>query len=221
MSREIRVTIDDDEVFDRMKHRKQQLDLSWEEVLRRGLRHPREGIDHKNRSHRGDRPRYGPSDDFGEEIARRVQAHVTNTLRDSMRGVLGDAPDMRGPTAPGEFESELGSLERAEDATLGFPFLDSGPENVIPLRVNLRTSADGLDVDVVTIRRGKTVSKMNQFTPDARKQVTEHLAHGDKAVLQLPTDEETYRVSPVLAWSRDSTGTAIVTDVEIETVSFE
>lgn len=38
MGREVRITIDDDEVFERMKHRKRELDLSWEEVLHRGLR---------------------------------------------------------------------------------------------------------------------------------------------------------------------------------------
>ncbi|WP_435360733.1 hypothetical protein [Haloarchaeobius sp. DFWS5] len=37
MSREIRISIDDDEVFERMKRRKEELDLSWEETLRRGL----------------------------------------------------------------------------------------------------------------------------------------------------------------------------------------
>lgn len=38
MSREIRITIDDDEIFESMKRRKQALDLSWEEVVKRGLR---------------------------------------------------------------------------------------------------------------------------------------------------------------------------------------
>ena len=38
MAREVRITIDDDEVFERMKARKGALDLSWEEVLHRGLR---------------------------------------------------------------------------------------------------------------------------------------------------------------------------------------
>ena len=38
MAREIRISIDDDEVFERMKARKRDLDLSWEEVLYRGLR---------------------------------------------------------------------------------------------------------------------------------------------------------------------------------------
>lgn len=38
MARAIRIPIDDDEVFERMKARKQALDLTWEEVLHRGLR---------------------------------------------------------------------------------------------------------------------------------------------------------------------------------------
>ena len=38
MAREVRISIDDDEVFERMKARKRDLDLSWEEVLHRGLR---------------------------------------------------------------------------------------------------------------------------------------------------------------------------------------
>lgn len=45
MSREVRITIDDDEVFERMKHRKHELDLSWEEVLHRGLRRTPGGSD--------------------------------------------------------------------------------------------------------------------------------------------------------------------------------
>ncbi|MFC5972183.1 hypothetical protein ACFPYI_12655 [Halomarina salina] len=38
MSRQIRISIEDDEVFERLKRRKDALDLSWEDVLRRGLR---------------------------------------------------------------------------------------------------------------------------------------------------------------------------------------
>lgn len=228
MSREIRVSIDDDEVFERMKHRKQQLDLSWEEVLRRGLRrYPDHGDSYyeRNQSYRysgqerNDRSRGQPGD-LGEDIARHVQNRVADTLRDSMRGVLGDVP---GPVrlGHGEFESELGSLERGEDAMLEFPFLDDALANQIPLRVDLRTSADGLDVDVVTIRQGKSVSEMNRFTPDTRKAITKSLARDGEAVIRLATDDETYRVAPVLSWSRDSTGRPTITSVEIETVMFD
>jgi hypothetical protein len=226
MSREIRVSINDDEVFERMKRRKQQLDLSWEEVLRRGLRHhPNHGdTDHRWSQHRerererernrGRGIRYGRSGDLGEDIAHHVQARVADTLRDSMEGVLEGFPG-----TPGEFESELGSLEGGEDATLEFPFLDDESGNQVPLRVDLQTSADGLDVDVVTIRRGKNTTGTNQFTPETRKTVTEHIAQGETAVLRL--GEETYRVFPVLSWSRDSAGQPTVTDVGIDSVVFE
>lgn len=211
MSREIRITIADDEVFDHMKHRKQQLDLSWEEVLRRGLH------SHGNHRHGGRHEWWNPhmgherAAEFGNEIARRVQSHV----KDSLEGAIPRDP------APG-FEGLLGSLEGAEDATLEFPFLDESSATV-PLRVNLRTSADGLDVSVVSIRSGKTVSGTNQFTSEARKTVTEQLARGETAVLRLTgaAEEETYNVSPVLSWNRDSRGQPVVTDVEIEAVRFE
>lgn len=217
MSREIRVTINDDEVFERMKRRKQKLDLSWEEVLRRGLRRdPDHGGYHRER---GSGVGYGRSGDLGEDIAHHVQARVADTLRDSMEGVLEDFPGTERP--PGEFESELGSLEGGEDATLEFPFLDDDTGNQVPLRVDLRTSADGLDVDVITIRWGKNTSGMNQFTPEARKTVTEHFAQGEAAVLRLATGDETYRVFPVLSWSRDSSGRPTVTNVAIDDVVFE
>jgi hypothetical protein len=230
MSREIRVTIDDDEVFERMKHRKQQLDLSWEEVLRRGLRRsPDRGDfdswqDYNYRrppgQERKDRSR--GQGDLGEDIARHVQARVADKLRNSMEGVLEDVPrETWGPAGRSEFESELGSLEHGEDATLAFPFLDDVSANEIPLRVDLRTSANGLDVDVITIRRGKSVTGMNQFTPETRKAITKNLARGEDAVLRLATDDETYRVSPVLSWSRDSTGQPTITSVEIEDVMFD
>lgn len=157
MTREIRVSIDDDEVFDRMKHRKQQLDLSWEEVLRRGLRrYPDHGGQQRERGYRERGPGVGYSrtGDLGEDIAHHVQARVADTLRDSMEGVLEGFPGDERP--PGTFESELGSLEGGEDATLEFPFLDDDAEYHVPLRVDLETSADGLDVDVITIRRAKT-----------------------------------------------------------------
>jgi hypothetical protein len=229
MSREIRVTINDDEVFERMKRRKQQLDLSWEEVLRRGLRHYPEHGDtdhrwsqHRERDHgRGPGVGYGRSGDLGEDIAHHVQARVADTLRDSMQGVFEGFPGAERPPGPGEFESELGSLEGGEDATLEFPFLDDGAGNQVPLRVDLQTSADGLDVDVVTIRRGKNTAGMNQFTPETRKTVTEHFARGEAAVLRLAAGDETYRVSSVLSWSRDSEGQPTVTNVAIDDVVFE
>jgi hypothetical protein len=227
MSREIRVTINDDEVFERMKRRKQKLDLSWEEVLRRGLRrYPDQGdtdrrwSQHRERDRgRGPGGEYSQSGDLGEDIANHVQARVADTLRDSMEGVMEDFPGTERP--PGEFESELGSLEGGEDATLEFPFLDDDAGNQVPLRVDLQTSSDGLDVDVVTIRRGKNTTGMNQFTAEARKTATERFARGEAAVLRLDTGDETYRVFPVLSWSRDSAGQPTITDVAIDDVVFE
>lgn len=77
MAREIRITVDDDEVFERMRRRKDDLDLSWEEALRRGLSDP-EGSDRGGTgagvgASAGARP--GPRDpEFGDYIREQVQA---------------------------------------------------------------------------------------------------------------------------------------------------
>lgn len=250
MAREIRVTIDDDEVFERLRARKRELDLSWEDVLHRGLRG-------------------GPGDGLDEDIGDRLERQITQRVEESLgrafglddsgsgAGGAGGAGGTRGvgsanrtdttnrsggqsgspdPTSPSSsppaessagssppsssLDAEMETLENAEDAVLRFPFLDDDPGNTVPLRVNLETSADGLGVEVVTIRSGKSVAERNGFDRGARRQIAEALATGEMAILELDAGVEEYHVVPVLSWSHDD-GTPTVTDVSISEVSFD
>ncbi|MFB6175615.1 MAG: hypothetical protein ABEI99_00440 [Halobaculum sp.] len=258
MAREIRVTIDDDEVFERLRARKRELDLSWEEVLHRGLRGG---------------PGDSPDEDIGDRLERQITRRVEESLgrafgldesasRHSGGGASSDSGGSSGgsrdPTPPGSpspdspsppggvdpagrgtpggpqggpaaggprqpsggLDAEVETLANAEDAVLRFPFLDDDPGNTVPLRVNLETSADGLDVEVVTIRSGKAVAERNAFDRGARRQIAEALATGETAILELDAGVEEYHVVPVLSWSDDD-GTPTVTEVSISEVSFD
>ena len=242
MSREIRITIDDDEVFERMRHRKDELDLSWEEVLRRGLaqsddrgtgRHERHG----HAGHRGPTGPTGPAgrgphhtgpdpdefrsserssggwNPFDPDFGRKLSEHITRSVQGSVP--FGD------DFGQGSLEAEIGQLEDAEDAVLAFPFLADDPSNQVPLRVNLRTSSEGLDVEVVAVRRGKDVAAMNRFGADGRSTITKKLAVGEPAALRLRDGAEEYAVFPSLSWSRDSDGRPTVAEIEIESVDIE
>lgn len=73
MSREIRITVADDEVFERMRRQKDALDLSWEEVLRRGL----DDGGHTAGRRDGGADRLDPFDeDFRERLRERVGREV-------------------------------------------------------------------------------------------------------------------------------------------------
>lgn len=237
MAREIRITVDDDEVFERMKRRKQELDLAWEEVLHRGLRpepprheHGRghdQGHDHERgpgpapdpdpsphhgrhgHEHHGEHDRW---DAFAESLESQIQNKVYDTLQSSFGAAGIDVPDHSG------LDEEMGELADAEDATLAFEFLDDRREYRVPLRVNLRTGRDGIDVDVVAVRQGKNVRDTNRFDGGARKQVNARLAAGDPAELRFADGAETYAVRPVLSWGRDESGDPTVTDVTIDEV---
>ena len=228
MSREIRITIDDDEVFERMRRRKDELDLSWEEVLRRGLgRSDERGSGHGPR-HGSPGPGRGPRhphehEEFGvskrgpggwnpfdPDFGRKLSEHI----QQSVQGSLPFETDLG-------LEAEIGELEDAEDAVLAFPFLADDPSNQVPMRVNLRTSSEGLDVEVVAVRRGKDVAEMNRFDSGARATVTKRLAAGEPAALRLRDGEEEYAVFPSLSWSRDADGRPTVSEVEIESVEIE
>lgn len=218
MAREIRITIDDDEVFERMKARKRELDLSWEEVLHRGLRRDDPGRDereefsqYRTEGTRREPPR-GPIDDpsgFAEDLKRQIQGQVRDSLRASVEDDL--------------LDTEVATLESAEDAVLVFEFLGERARDrayQIPLRVTLEASTEGLEIDVVAVRHGKTVTDMNTFDPGVRKRVIESLAAGEGATLRLAAGEEEYRVEPVLSWTRTD-GTPTVGAVSIEEVRFD
>jgi hypothetical protein len=227
MSRQIRITVDDDEVFERLKRRKDALDLSWEDALRRGLRDskqppraPDPGDVYQEGDHGPGRDRGGrrgtetgtggaagsdpsPFDpDFGERLAERVLSRVG----ESVSGVADS------------LDEEIDRLEDAEDAVL---VLGDGEGERVPLRVSLHTGPGGLDVDVVAVRSGKDTEGMNEFADGARAAVARRFAQGETATLELAGGEETYDVRPELEWARGDDGTPAVTDVAVREVVFE
>jgi len=233
MSREIRISVDDDEVFERMKRRKQALDLSWEEVLHRGLRRapsadqpgrgpsdppwggpepePWESGPYGPRGQQGPRD---PWDEFADDLEAKIRGKVFDSLRTGFGAAGIDVPD----ASEYGLDDEVETLTNAEDATLVFDFLEDGPGTQVPLRVNLTTSREGLDVEVVAVRQGKNVSDMNRFGRETRKRVNSRLAAGEPATLRFAEGVEEYRVLPVLSWSRDERGDPVVVDVEIAEV---
>lgn len=219
MAREIRITIDDDEVFERLRRRKRQLDLSWEEALRRGLRERGRPGAHVSVNAGGATP-FDP--DFGERIKRSVARSLQESLAD-----LGEewAPEPHEPPEPAEpagdreLDVEIDRLADAEDAVLGFDFLDSEGA-AVPLRVDLRTTADGLEVDVVAVRRGKGTEGTNEFAQGDRKAVASRLAGGGTATLEVGPGE-TYAVTPELSWARDGEGRPTVSEVDVAEVHLE
>jgi hypothetical protein len=221
MAREVRITINDDEVFERMKRMKKELDLSWKEVLHRGLQiddgspPPGQGSSAQGGQDYGQAP-------IEEDFEDRIERHVKERIGASLENALGI--DTHEQSSPGrssyDYEQEVESLENAEDATLVFPFLDDEPGYQVPLRVALEMRAGEVDVEVVTVRQGKSVTDMNSFDRGARHRIAEELATGSSVRLKLGGGVEAYDVTPVLTWSRDSQGDPIVDEVEIEDVLF-
>ncbi|WP_232686182.1 hypothetical protein [Halobacterium zhouii] len=234
MSRQIRISIEDDEVFERLKRRKDALDLSWEDALRRGLRdsaEPPRGKRPKSRSHehsasssrpdprhehdrerRGERghgerrSRENPSP-FDPDFGERIASQVLSSVSESVPGFVGEPLDQ-----------EINRLEDAEDAEL---VLGEGEGERVPLRVALHTGADGLNVEVVAVRSGKGTEEMNRFADGARGRVARRFAQGETATLELDAGEETYDVRPELTWARGPDGAPTVTDVAVREVVFE
>lgn len=227
MTREVRITIDDDELFERMKTRKQALDLSWEEVLHRGLRSVEEPPDprHELASAKDDirraarevkearrQVRDGPGgfDPFNPES---IERFVADTVR--------NATSWAGESS---WDEELERVSDAEDAVLVFPSLGEAaddPANQVPLRVRLGVDTDGLTVEVVTIRTGKGVADMNAVDRKVRQRLIRGLATGATATLRLEAGVEEYPVVPSLTWSRDADGRPTVDAVEIQEVRFD
>lgn len=244
MSGEIRITIEDDEVFERMRRRKDELDLSWEEVLRRGLDVGGDTQGPGSRSH-GPTPPGNPDPSqsagspspfdpgFGEYIRRQIEEQIPQ------QGSSGESPEARrGSSTTGldewisdhvettiqnaissvgePLDREIERLEGAEDATLVFEHLSE--PGTIPLRIDVRSDAEGFDVDVVATRQGKDTTGMNTFDEADRKAIARHLVDGGTAALRIGDDSVTYDAYPSLEWGRDASGTPTVTDVEIEDV---
>ena len=223
MAREIRITIDDDEVFERMKGRKRELDLSWEEVLHRGLRRKEPA---ESRGPRDDHATYRPPPPdpitapgaFAEDLKRQIQGQVRDSLYASLEASAWGDDHHRDSLG-----RDVETLESAEDAILVFDFLDDAiePGHQVPLRVTLEATAEGLVVEVVTVRSGKGVAAMNAFEPVVRSRIVTGLATGQTATLEFDAGAEQYRVTPTLAWSRDGDGRPTVVDVSIEEVHFD
>ncbi|WP_336036476.1 hypothetical protein [Halobacterium yunchengense] len=237
MSRQIRISIDDDEVFERLKRRKDALDLSWEDALRRGLRDSpepprapsqpadardghrasRTGRD-RQRADRGDRRE--PDRDYRRERDRREREEPSPFDPDFgqrvAERVLSSVSDSLGG-AGGTLDDEIDRLEDAEDAVL---VLGDDESERVPLRVALHTGPGGLDVEVVAVRSGKGTEDMNRFADGARADVARRFAEGDTATLELDSGGETYDVRPELSWSRGPDGTPTVTDVAVREVVF-
>ncbi|MFB6139466.1 MAG: hypothetical protein ABEJ26_03420 [Halosimplex sp.] len=230
MARDVRIRIDDDEVFERMKARKRELDLSWEEVLHRGLREEPPGPPAPEFGPGQDgRREVGPDETSGEayvghqfddsigamveDIKGQVQNQVRESLRASMESVEAAGADL---------EREMDELANAEDAVLGFADAagdDSRYE--VPLRVRLETSRGGMDVTVVAVREGKSTAGMNRFDAEARRAVNGHLARGGTAQLAFADGAEAYEVAPVLEWGHGDDGNPTVTAVEVDEVIFD
>jgi hypothetical protein len=88
--------------------------------------------------------------------------------------------------------------------------------------VRLETSRSGLDIEVVAVRTGKSVTDCNRFDRGTRQSINEHLARGGTATLTFENGhDEAYSVAPVLSWSRADDGTPTVSDVEIAEVLFD
>ena len=246
MAREVRISIDDDEVFERMKARKRELDCSWEEVLHRGLREfpeagppveephaargsggydeyghddpgfepPGVGAAERRRGRRrgGREPPVEGIGDVVDQFQSQLREQIQGQLQESLESSIGSM---------GGIEREVDELQAAEDAVLRFEFLpDEGPDNQVPLRVTMQTGTDGLDVDVVAVRRGKSAQEMNRFSRDERQRINVELARGANGVLSFDGDES-YDVAPVLSWTRDRDGRPIVDDVAIDRVIFD
>lgn len=248
MSRQVRISIDDDEVFERLKRRKDALDLSWEDALRRGLRdsaepprgpktpqEPRETPGRSGRAtgegggQRGQAENPSPFDsDFGEQIAQRVLASVSESVSGAVGGHGGgSAPRGTGGSGagsaggPGSGGAPLDEeIDRLEDAEDAVLVLGDSEGERVPLRVTLHTSPDGLDVDVVAVRSGKGTEELNQFADGSRAEVARRFARGDTATLELAAGE-TYDVRGELSWAPGPEGTPTVTDVTIRDVVFE
>ena len=234
MSRQIRISIDDDEVFERLKRRKDALDLSWEDALRRGLRDStepprspnastesrrgrdsgladrsegRRGRDDRESRHGRDATDRGDPSPFDPDFGERVAQQVLSSVSDSVPGFVGETLD-----------DEIDRLEDAENAVL---VLGDSDQERVPLRVALHTGPDGLDVDVVAVRSGKGTEAMNEFADGARADVAGRFAAGETATLELEAGSEIYDVRPDLSWARGPEGTPRVTDVTVRDVVFE
>jgi hypothetical protein len=249
VAREIRITVDDDEVFERMKYVKADLDLTWEEALKRGLRArdaegPGAASESRWPSEAPEPPEApdapgagsewstsGTSDHGAHDASRSGHGHgdqgsfgdLADQLRDQIRGQVRESLESSMQSVQHDLDREMRDLQAAEDAVLRFDVLEDDPQYEVPLRVRMEISRSGLDVEVVAVREGKSVTGTNRFDRGARRTVNEHLATGGTVTLAFDAngDAETYEVAPVCSWGRHDDRTPRVSSVEIHEVVFD
>lgn len=203
-----RVAVDfEEEAFRRLKQRKEQLDLSWRDVILRGLEEKPSTRDLRA-------GRLLAKQWFGEGMDNQPSGEgITATVQDTdpnarVAQELERAVDSF--ESGGDLETEIENLESGDDAILSLP----GTDTEIPLRVRLKTTNEGLEAGLVAVR---DIPGRNQFKESDRATTSESLAEGEPAILEIgQIDEVRYEVTPSIEWSRDDSGMLTATDVDIK-----
>lgn len=192
MSPDIRISISDDETFERLKRRKNELDLSWKEVVLRGLKKRTMPLEH-----------LGIKDPIGKRALEIVDGLTITT-----------------PEAEEDIETTIDRLERGEDSILSFDFLNKSRCR-IPLRIGLTTGKGGHKVKWQEVRRGKSTSHMNSFSEEEREEIAEKLGEGRKATLKMERGKIEYDVVPTISWTRDDSGFCCAKEVSVEEIDVQ
>jgi hypothetical protein len=188
MTRNIRVEVDD-AVFEEYSRRKDQLGLSWEEVLRRGLQD--KTVIESLQESQTPLEALGANDPLGRQVI-----------------------DQFAPSKPEDNDSldaRVEKLEQTESAELEFEFLER-PHHRIPLQVIIQTSTTGHEIEVVSVHQTDTGT--NRFDKEDRDKILQEMAD-DNVVLHLNDGRETYYVEPTLTWQNDDVGNLVVSNISI------
>lgn len=188
MTRNIRVEVDD-AVFEEYSRSKDQLGLSWEEVLRRGLQD--KTVIESLQESQTPLEALGANDPLGRQVI-----------------------DQFAPSKPEDNDSldaRVEKLEQTESAQLEFEFLER-PHHRIPLQVIVQTSTTGHEIEVVSVHQTDTGT--NRFDKEDRDKILQEMAD-DNVVLHLNDGRETYYVEPTLTWQNDDVGNLVVSNISI------
>jgi hypothetical protein len=191
MVRNIRVEVDD-AVFEEYKQRKDELGLSWEEALRRGLQ-DKTLIEFLQES-QTPLEALGASDPLGRQLLNQV------------------APSK--PDDTDSLEARVEQLQETESAMLTFDFLER-PRQQIPVQIIVHTSSSGHDIEVVSVQTTDTGT--NRFNQEDRDKIRQEIAD-ENVVLSLNNGREQYYVDPRLTWQNSDGGDLVVSNVVIENI---